>query len=138
MLGYLCPTTPEARHPSPHPHPASLTLPAGSGRLARGPACLPPSSLFISHSALSMGTKGENENQGLVSASEHQAERENLAKSLVGLGTSSVSLTGLSATTEGVCLQASYFWGLIRRELSLRWRGGGRQQGRQSIPAALL
>lgn len=56
-----------------------------------------------------MGTKGENENQGLVSASKQQAKKDwqkkKKKKSLAGLCPSFVSLTRLDATMEG----ASYF-----------------------------
>ena len=75
-----------------------------------------------------MGLKGENENQGLVSASVQQAEREKLAKRFGWVRCQLCRHDRAVCHCGGVCPRVPYFWGLILRELSLGWRGGGRQQ----------
>lgn len=47
-----------------------------------------------------MGTQGENESQGLVSASEQQAEREKLAKKFACAGSQLCQPAGPDATVE--------------------------------------
>lgn len=110
--------------------PSSSSYPSWRVRKARSRTCLPSlQAPFLSPiQRFQWGPREKMRIRGWFQPASNRQREKTWQKSSVGLGASSVSLTGLSATTEGVCLHASYFWGLIGSELSLRWRGGGRQQ----------
>lgn len=91
---------------------ASSSYPSWRGRRATEHPLLscPPGSSSLSHSALSMGLKGEN-NWGLFQPACSRQREKTGCGSLAGLGASSVGMTRLSATVEE-SVPCAYFLGV--------------------------